>query len=90
MGSGSKKTKKKLMGDYVTSQEEDEAFVWCIRNNIKISPRAASRGNPTEWHIVIESQGRTHMSPETYGPGDVWIKLHEFYKYYYDKYRKRV
>jgi len=90
MGSGTKNKKGKLMGDYTPTPEEEEAFMWCVRNGIRISPLAATRGNPTEWHIVIETNNKKSVSPESYGPGLIWKKLHEFFTYYYEKYRERI
>ena len=59
-----------------------EARHWCIRNNITIAPEAK---NETAWYIVIEHNGKSNRSPDTFGKTDIWTKIFEYNKYYYDK-----
>ena len=73
------------MGLYTPSSEDMKAYIWCIRNKIFISPFATGNGS---WYIEIKIGGNISRSPEPYGPTTIWIKLYEFYKYYYDKYAK--
>ena len=73
------------MGLYTPSSEDMKAYIWCIRNKIFISPFATGNGS---WYIEIKIGGNTSRSPEPYGPTTIWIKLYEFYKYYYKKYAK--
>ena len=58
---------------------------WCIRNDIAIAPKAK---NDTAWYVVIKNKGKTNTSPGTYGKTEIWAKIFEYYKYYYDKHRK--
>ena len=88
MGSGSKKQKKLLMGTYTNTETQGEAWRWCVKNNIKIVPKPAQRGNPEEWNVLIDINNKQNLSPESYGPGEIWQKLYEYCEYYYDKYRK--
>ena len=75
------------MGDYSASKHELDAYNWCVKNNIKISPSASTRDQyPTSWYLIIDIDGRINKSPETYGSLDIWGKLYEYYKYYYNKY----
>ena len=60
---------------------------WCINNGIYISPWATGEG---AWYVDITINGTNHRSPETYGKVTIWIKLYEFYKYYYNKYANKV
>ena len=77
------------MGDYLPTEEEKKAMVWCIDNRVcKISPLAATPGQASEWHLEIWTGSKWNKSPETYGPTEIWKKLYEFYKYYYEKYNK--
>ena len=76
------------MGTYTNTTKQAEAWRWCIKNNIKIVPKPAKRGNPEDWYILIDINNKQHLSPETYGPGDIWRKLYEYCEYYYDKHRK--
>ena len=85
MGSGSKAKKQISMGETPMDKKLWEAYRWCVRNNIAISPKAYS---PTQWYIDIKNKDKTHTSPETYGKTEIWIKIFEYCKYYYDKHRK--
>mgnify|MGYP003154832158 FL=1 len=77
--------KKTLMGQYTPTLEEVKAYHWCINNGIYISPFATGEAT---WHLDIEINKKTNRSPDTYGKNTIWIKMYEFYKYYYDKYAK--
>ena len=75
------------MGSYLPTSEEAKAYHWCINNGIFISPFAT--GDAT-WYIDIEINNKTNRSPDSYGKDTIWIKMYEFYKYYYDKYEKKI
>ena len=86
MGSGSKKKKGQIdMGQTGHSSLDWNAYRWCVRNKIAISPRAYSA---TQWHVDINNKDKTHTSPDTYGKTEIWNKIFEYCKYYYDKHRK--
>ena len=73
------------MGQYTPTSEEFKAYHWCINNGIYISPFATGEGT---WFIEIKISNKISRSPEAYSKDTIWIKLYEFYKYYYDKYEK--
>jgi len=77
--------KKCVMGTSPFSETLWEAQRWCIRNDIAIAPKAK---NDTAWYVVIKNKGKTNTSPDTYGKTEIWTKIFEYYKYYYDKHRK--
>ena len=85
MGSGSKAKKdgKIDMGNYIAKANEQEAYIWCIRNNILIAPEAKSQ---SEWYLVININGKKNRSPMTYEKVEIWKELYKFYLYYYEKY----
>ena len=58
---------------------------WCIRNGIAIAPEAK---NDTAWYITIKNKGKVNTTPVTYGKTEIWTKIFEYAKYYYDKHRK--
>ena len=85
------KTRKFSMGAYNRSEEEDKACLWCLHNDICITPRQSEWGVPS-WYIDIEkgvypNRKLIGTSPETYGKNTIWEKVAEYQKYYYDKYR---
>ena len=86
MGSGFKAKKGQVnMGTTTMDPKLWEAYRWCVRNNIAISPKAKS---PTTWYVDIKNKGKTHTSPETYGKTEIWEKIFEYCKFYYDKHRR--
>ena len=86
MGSGSKAKKGQInMGEPGHDIKDWEAYRWCVRNKIAISPRAYSA---TQWHVDINNKDKTHTSPDAYGKTEIWNKIFEYCKYYYDKHRK--
>lgn len=85
MGSGSNKRNQIDMGSYTRTNEENEAYIWCIKNKILISPLAKSS---TEWYIEIILNGKASKSPLTYKKVEIWKQLFSFYLYYYKKYHK--
>jgi len=78
--------KKDPMGQYIYSDEELEAYSWCIKNGIRISPIAKDE---TNWFIEITINNKTNRSPETYKKMVIWEKLFEYYLYYYGKYKNK-
>ena len=67
--------------------EEMVAYRWCVNNGIYISPFANGEG---AWYIEIKLNNKVSRSPDAYGAVTIWIKLYEFYKYYYNKYANKV
>ena len=79
--------RKDKMGQYMPTVEEYKAYAWCINNYIYISPFATGEG---AWYIDISLNGKIHRSPESYGKVTIWIKIYEYYKYYYNKYAQKI
>ena len=73
------------MGTTTMDSKLWKAYRWCVRNNIAISPKAKST---TAWYVDIKNKGKTHTSPETYGKTEIWEKIFEYCKFYYDKHRR--
>ena len=79
------------MGSHKRTPEEYKAGIWCIQNNICITPRQSAWKVPM-WYIDIEkgvypNRKLIGTSPESYGKNTIWEKVAEYQKYYYDKYR---
>ena len=45
-------------------------------------------GPPTQWLVEIRINGKTHFDPTIYTAEKAHEKKYEYYKYYYDKYKK--
>jgi len=75
------------MGSYTPDELEFKAYHWCINNNIYIAPKALTEAR---WSIVITNNNKTNEDPNSYTKADIWIKIYEYYKYYYNKYEKQL
>lgn len=73
------------MGKVPFDEDLWEAQRWCIRNDIAIAPKSK---NDTAWYITIKNKGKVNTTPVTYGKTEIWTKIFEYAKYYYDKHRK--
>mgnify|MGYP003117421749 CR=1 FL=1 len=82
---GNKNQRTIHYGKYEPSEEEREAYRWCINNGIIIFPELKLEA---PWAVEIKIKNKVHKSPEEYHAIDVWKKMYEYYKYYYNKYAK--
>ena len=79
--------KQKTMPEYTPTAEEHEAYMWGVEEGIIISPMGI-KGTQDEWKVGIANSFNykdVKLSPETYGPDEIWQKVFEFYLYYYNK-----
>lgn len=74
------------MGNYLPSELEKEAMHWCINNNIRISPKAIST---VSWSVIIDLNKKLNEDPVAYPKVEIWKKIYQYYKYYYEKYGKK-
>ena len=79
------------MGEYSRSIEENEAALWCMHNDICITPRAIKYGERI-WVVDIEKGKYPNRkllgTSSPYGPTTIWEKVFEYKLYYYNKYAK--
>ena len=85
--------KKYGMGKYERNPEEEKARLWCLKNDICITPRAIKWGEKI-WVIDIEKgkyPNRKKLgTSEPFGPNTIWEKVSEYQLYYYKKYEKKI
>ena len=68
------------------SNEDKRAYSWCIKHGIYISALPVGKGNYNKvWTIQVEVKGKKVISPKSYGPDDLYSKIFELYRFYYDK-----
>ena len=68
------------------TNEDLRAYKWCINHGIYISALAEGQGYHNKvWTIQVEAKGKKVISPKTYGPDDLYSKIFELYRFYYDK-----
>ena len=69
--------------------ENLEAYSWCINHGITIGCLACTPGNRNrDWNIEITVNGKKQTSPKSYGPDELYDKVFELYRFYYNKYNK--
>jgi hypothetical protein len=89
MGSGLSKKKKgffKPMLPYNRSDLENNAYLWCVQNNIAISPFAVAGSEPRKWWVDVKAKNKVKRSPYQYDEHQIWPKIFELYVFYYEKY----
>jgi hypothetical protein len=89
MGSGLKKKRRGLfnpMPEYFRSELENNAYLWCIRNDISIAPFAVLNSEPRKWWVDVNAKGKVKRSPYQYDENQIWSKIFELYVFYYEKY----
>ena len=77
------KSKGINMGEYLATDDEWNAYRWCVRNAIHIAPKALTEAR---WTITITNKGITNQDPESYTKVVIWETVFKYYKHYYDKY----
>jgi len=58
---------------------------WCLTRGIKVGISPDWKHNLQHWQIEISINGRVHIDPNRYSNEEVYNKVNEYYKYYYDK-----
>jgi hypothetical protein len=86
------KRKNYTMPSYLATPEEEAAYKYCVRNNIRISPKGI-QNDPDHWKIEIRmgpyKRGeRANEAPSIYCRKTVWPEFYRMCKYYYDKRKK--
>ena len=76
----------KPMLPYQRSELENNAYLWCIRNDIKISPFAVLNSEPRKWWIDVVTKNKVKRSPYQYDDKQIWPKIFELYVFYFEKY----
>ena len=77
------------MPNYTPDNEEQANYLWCVRNNIRVSPGGV-KGQPGCWTIDISTDGKTwKSSPESYEKDTIWPKYYEICKWFVDKYKNK-
>ncbi len=82
---------KYSMGKYNRNKQEDAARLWCMENDICITPRQLKWGEKV-WVVDIEKGKYPNRkllgTSDPYGPNTIWEKVSEYQLYYYKKYAK--
>lgn len=74
--------KRKKIKQYVPTDAQTNARVWCIKNNIKVIPEPTFRGI----YLILNVMGSLTKSPDCYTNETLTGKIYEIYEYLYKKY----
>ena len=76
---------KKFTADEIKWTDEDkQAYSWCINHGIKIGAMAAQKGfDVGSWKIRIVANNKEMISPGDYSRTEIYPKIFELYRYYY-------
>ena len=80
--------KRILPDDYHPSKKEQEAYEYCVRNDIRISPVALPDNNIGQWNIGIstpDNYKKIYRSPEKCDKHSVMEVMYKYCIYYYEK-----
>ena len=44
----------------------------------------------SRWTIEISNKGNVNTDPNDYKKIDIWVKVYEYYEFYYNKYAKKI
>ena len=83
-----KKSPSKQPPEKSWSQDEMKIIGWCLNNKIAIAISPDWKDDMSYWQIDITINNKTHTDPNRYKDSTVYNKVNEYYKYYYDKYKK--
>ncbi len=79
--------KRKLPDNYRESKEQREAYLYCAKNNIIISP-VGIKDTVGSWKVGISLPGKhktVHLSPETCDKHSIMEVMYNYCIYYYNK-----
>ena len=69
------------------SPEELKMVGFVMKKGIKIAIIPNWEGSNDEWRVELNIKKKIHLDPAIYMADEAHIKMYEYYKYYYDKYR---
>ena len=67
--------------------EEMKVIGWCMNKGISVSISPDWKDDMSRWQIDIHINNKTHTDPNRYTDENVYNKLMDYYKYYYNKYK---
>ena len=79
-----KKASGKSPGFHVYTNEDMKRVQWCLDRKIKIAVIPSG----TDWQVEITIGKSVNLDSTVYRAKEAYIKMYEYYKYYYDKHNK--
>ena len=74
-------------GVHPYTPEDMKRIIWCIKKGIKIAVIPHWEGKNDEWRVELNINKKIHLDPKIYEADEAHVKMYEYAKYYYEKYR---
>ena len=74
-------------GYHPHTKQDIKRVVWCMKKGIKIAVIPHWEGASNEWRVELNINKKIHLDPNVYKANKAHVKMYEYAKYYYDKYR---
>ena len=71
------------------SEDEMKIIAWCLNKKIGVGISPDWEEGLNKWKIDLNINGKIHTDPNGYNSEEIYNKVNEYYKYYYDKYNKQ-
>ena len=82
------KTPGRRAGPHPYTPEDMKHVGLCLKKGIKIAIIPHWEGSTDEWKVELNINKKIHLDPAIYKADEAHIKMYEYYKYYYDKYKR--
>ena len=79
-----KRSTGKSPGFHNYTNEDMKRVQWCLDRKIKIAVIPSG----TDWQVEITIGKSVNLDSTIYRAKEAYIKMYEYYKYYYDKHNK--
>ena len=77
--------KGKSPGSHPYTNEDMKRVNWCMNKGIKIAVIPSG----IDWQVELNIDDKIHLNPEIYKANEAYEKMYEYYKYYYDKHKRK-
>ena len=81
------KTPGRRAGPHLYTPENMKHIGFCLKKGIKIAVIPYWEGSTDEWKVELNINKKIHLDPKVYRADEAHVKMYEYAKYYYDKYR---
>ena len=82
-----KKNTGRSPGQHSYTPENMKHIGFCLKKGIKIAIIPHWEGSTYEWRIELNINKKIHLDPKIYEADEAHVKMYEYAKYYYEKYR---
>ena len=81
------RTPGRRAGSHPYTPENMKHIGFCLKKGIKIAVIPYWEGSTDEWKVELNINKKIHLDPKVYRADEAHVKMYEYAKYYYDKYR---